>query len=100
MALLLGAGLLGLWTLAAPPTQAQNNAAGAPTRAAASDSDPQADDTSDLTPVIRALSNIVVTPVTVMDRDGQFIYELKKSDFEVYDNGEQQHIEGFESEPR
>jgi VWFA-related protein len=100
LALFLAAGLLGLWTLAAPPTRAQNSAAGAPTQAAASDSDPQADDTSDLTPVIRALSNIVVTPVTVMDRDGQFLYELKKSDFEVYDNGEPQHIEGFESEPR
>ena len=90
----------GLWALAGPPTQAQSNVADAPTQTATSENAPQADDASDLTPVIRALSNIVVTPVTVMDRGGQFLYELKKRDFEVYDNGELQHIEGFESEPR
>jgi Ca-activated chloride channel family protein len=49
---------------------------------------------------IRVRSDLVVTPVTVLGSTGEFVYSLKKEDFEIYDNGKPQRIEGFESEPR
>ena len=51
-------------------------------------------------PDIRVLSNLVATPVTVIDSSGEFVYELEQSDFEILDNGTPQRIESFESEPR
>lgn len=49
---------------------------------------------------IRVLSNLVVTPVTVVDPSGEFVYDLKQSDFEILDNGAPQKLESFEAEPR
>jgi VWFA-related protein len=49
---------------------------------------------------IRVRSNLVVTPVTVIGSTGEFVYSLKKEDFDIFDNGQRQRIEGFESEPR
>ncbi|MBZ5545560.1 MAG: VWA domain-containing protein [Acidobacteriia bacterium] len=49
---------------------------------------------------IRVLSNLVVTPVTVIDPDGEFVYDLTEKDFEIFDNGAPQHLESFESEAR
>jgi Ca-activated chloride channel family protein len=49
---------------------------------------------------IQVRSNLVVTPVTVIGSTGEFVYSLKKDDFEIFDNGAPQRIEGFESEPR
>ncbi len=54
----------------------------------------------DDSPDIRVRSNLVVTPVTVINSSGEFVYELGQSDFEILDNGVPQRIEGFESEPR
>jgi len=51
-------------------------------------------------PDIRVLSNLVATPVTVIDSAGEFVYDLEQSDFEILDNGVPQRIESFESEPR
>lgn len=48
---------------------------------------------------IRVLSNLVVTPVTVIDSAGEFVYDLEQSDFQILDNGAPQKIESFESEP-
>lgn len=49
---------------------------------------------------IKVLSNLVVTPVTVIDPAGEFVYDLTDRDFEVLDNGAPQHLESFESEAR
>jgi len=54
----------------------------------------------DQTTAIRVRSNLVVTPVTVIASTGEFVYSLKKEDFDIFDNGALQRIEGFESEPR
>ncbi len=51
-------------------------------------------------PEIRVRSNLVVTPVTVVNSSGEFVFELAQSDFEILDNGVAQRIEGYESEPR
>jgi VWFA-related protein len=42
----------------------------------------------------------VTTPVTVFDSSGQFVYDLEKDEFKVYDNGELQDIKQFDSEMR
>jgi len=46
-------------------------------------------------PHIRIQSTIVNAPVTVMDASGNFVQDLKKSDFEVLDNGVAQRIQRF-----
>jgi VWFA-related protein len=57
-------------------------------------------DISKQTSGIRIRSNLVVTPVTVLDGAGQFIYGLSEQDFQIYDNGVLQRLTGFESEIR
>ncbi len=44
--------------------------------------------------------HLVTTPVTVFDSSGQFVYDLEKDEFKVYDNGELQDIKQFDSEMR
>jgi VWFA-related protein len=46
---------------------------------------------------IRVQSNLVTTPVTVIDESGDFVYDLREGDFEILDNGFPQHIERFEN---
>lgn len=52
-------------------------------------------------PVIRVQSILVTTPVTVIDRSGEFVSDLDRSAFRIYDNGIPQQIQRFEiaSEP-
>ncbi len=48
---------------------------------------------------IQVQSNLVTAPVTVIDkRTGEFVYDLKESDFEILDNGKPQQITGFSRE--
>ena len=64
-------------------------------------SGPQLDpDVSKQTAGIRIRSNLVVTPVTVLDGSGQFVYGLSEQDFQIYDNGILQRLTDFESELR
>lgn len=49
---------------------------------------------------IRVQSNLVTTPVTVINRaTGEFVYDLNQNDFEIYDDGVPQRIERFDREP-
>ena len=48
---------------------------------------------------IRIQSNLVTAPVSVIDRHtGEFVYNLKEKDFQIYDNGKLQQITGFSRE--
>ncbi len=47
--------------------------------------------------VIRVETNLVTFPVSVVDRDGRFITGLKKEDFQIYENGQEQRIDSFNS---
>lgn len=49
---------------------------------------------------IRVLSNLVTTPVTVVDRRGEFVYDLSENDFRILDNGVPQRIQSFEPPAR
>lgn len=48
--------------------------------------------------VITVETNLITTPVSVMDRNGRFIAGLKKKDFKIFENGVQQPITYFQSE--
>lgn len=54
-----------------------------------------------VTPSIRVQSILVTTPVTVINRGGDFVSDLDEKDFKIFDNGVQQPIERFDiaSEP-
>lgn len=48
--------------------------------------------------VITVETNLVTTPVSVMDRNGRFIPGLTKKDFKIFENGVPQTITYFQSE--
>lgn len=47
---------------------------------------------------IKVSTDLVTTPVSVLDRSGRFISGLKKKDFKIYENGRPQNITYFKSE--
>jgi Ca-activated chloride channel family protein len=47
--------------------------------------------------VIRVETNLVSFPVSVLNKDGSFLQNLKKEDFQVFENGIRQEIEYFKS---
>lgn len=47
---------------------------------------------------IKVESTLVTAPVTVVDRSGEFVYDLEEKDFQVFDNGVPQRIEQFVQE--
>jgi VWFA-related protein len=49
---------------------------------------------------IRAISNLVTAPVTVINSKGDYVFDLQQKDFEVLDNGVRQRIEQFSLEQR
>jgi Ca-activated chloride channel homolog len=46
--------------------------------------------------VVRVETNFVTVPVSVMDKQGRYIHDLKKNDFSIFENGTQQEIAFFE----
>ncbi|MGH9945574.1 MAG: VWA domain-containing protein [Pyrinomonadaceae bacterium] len=48
--------------------------------------------------VVTVETNLITTPVSVLDRNGRFIPGLKKKDFKIFEDGVQQNIELFQSE--
>jgi VWFA-related protein len=47
--------------------------------------------------VIRIDTNLVTVPVSVLDREGRFISDLRREQFKVFENGVEQKITYFES---
>jgi VWFA-related protein len=45
---------------------------------------------------IRVRVNEVITPVTVLDRSGEMVFDLAQKDFRVFDDGAEQKIEHFD----
>ena len=46
--------------------------------------------------VLRIESNLVSVPVSVLDRDGRYVTNLKKADFHLFEDGVEQNIDVFE----
>ena len=51
-------------------------------------------------PMFRARVDLMTTDVIVRDGTGQFIADLKKDDFEVFEDGVKQEIASFDADPR
>lgn len=64
------------------------------TRAPAADPTPEEVDEND---IVRVDTMLVTVPVSVLDRQGRFIPGLKREDFTLLENGEQQPIAYFET---
>lgn len=47
--------------------------------------------------IIRVATNLVSVPVTVLDRDGRYVTNLKKEDFQIFEDGVEQEITHFEA---
>lgn len=87
--------------IGSPPACAQEGVAGSSPVFSGPKKTPPADLKSAKQPGnIRVLSDLVTTPVTVIDSSGEFVYDLGENDFEILDNGVPQHIESFENESR
>jgi VWFA-related protein len=67
-----------------PPTPAERAAEKAAEKAAENE-------------VVRVETNLVTTPVSVLDRSGRFIPNLKKTDFKIFEDGVPQAITYFQS---
>jgi VWFA-related protein len=48
--------------------------------------------------IIKVTTDLVTTPVSVMDKNGRFIPGLKQKDFQIYENGVLQKVTYFQSE--
>ena len=46
--------------------------------------------------VIRVDTNVVTIPTTVLDREGRYVTNLKKENFQIFENGDEQDVEFFE----
>ena len=88
LAALLMATMATMVTMVSPVMRAQQPAA-PPTTAAQTPAKP------DQTPVIRRAFDIITTDVIVRDGGGQFIADLKKGDFEIYEDGVKQDVVSF-----
>jgi Ca-activated chloride channel family protein len=64
----------------------QHNPAPAPTQGADDDDD-----------VVRVSTALVTVPVSVVDRQGRFIPDLRKDDFSIYEDGVEQEVAFFET---
>lgn len=68
---------------------------GRPSPASSPTSAPAVGDVND--EEIKIETNLVTMPVSVLDRDGRFISGLTKRDFQIFENGNPQKIEYFQS---
>jgi len=81
---------------ARPPTLTGVTALGSPVNASSNpDSAPGPEEVSE-GDVVRVETNLVTVPVSVLDRHGRFIPDLKREDFTVFENGVEQSIAYFE----
>jgi VWFA-related protein len=65
-----------------------------------SDPKPAAKESNDPAPpdqsTIKIRTNLVTAPITVIDKQGQLVYNLDKKDIQLYDNGALQQIDRFD----
>ena len=60
----------------------------------------QAKQVEETAPTIQMNVNRVLVPVVVRDKQGRTVDDLRKEDFQVFDNGKQRSISGFSVEHR
>jgi len=82
----------------APAIKSDQQRNGSAAKAAQSDDAPPPPAPVQSDEVINIDTNLVTTPVSVLDRDGRFLPGLKQKDFKIYENGVPQRITYFQSE--
>ncbi|HEX8144746.1 MAG TPA: VWA domain-containing protein [Pyrinomonadaceae bacterium] len=73
-------------------TRSRNNQAKPSQKPAASTGDGEEIGEDD---VLRVTTSLVSIPVSVLDRDGRYIFDLRREDFRIYENGTEQPISHF-----
>ena len=94
LTLVLAGGCSGLIVL--PSARAQEGVAGDNPVTSKPAQEPPAETKSE--PPIRVTTNLVTAPVTVINSNGDFVFDLQQKDFEILDNGVRQRIEQFSLE--
>ncbi|MSO19199.1 MAG: VWA domain-containing protein [Acidobacteria bacterium] len=89
-----GAGLHPGQSQAPAPIAIQNLPPAAPQSAESAQAPPAEEEAAP--PMFEVEVQVVTVPVTVTDRDGNFVTDLNPTDFRILDNGKQQRIENFE----
>ena len=85
--------------MSVPLIRAQEGVAGAPPVFSKPKKEtPKPEKAPQETPQIRVQSNLVTTPVTVLDPAGEFVFDLDEKDFRIVDNGVPQRLESFDNE--
>ncbi|MGB6484051.1 MAG: VWA domain-containing protein [Candidatus Acidiferrales bacterium] len=79
-------------TQSATPRQGLPQQIAASSQAASSRQNLPQQKTNPSVPTIHKEVNEITTPVTVVDKKGNFILDLQEKDFRVFDNGAEQHI--------
>ena len=80
---------------ASGPTQSPLSAARASSLAASSLKNSLAQDQDD---VVRVETDLVVLNATVLDKDGKFVPKLKRTDFQIFEDGAEQKLASFSAE--
>ena len=80
-----------------PPPPALKDNSVKPTQGSTPDKKKVANSEDD---VVMVDTDLVTTPVSVLDRNGRFIPGLRKKDFKIFENGIQQKITYFQSEEK
>ncbi|HYR74478.1 MAG TPA: VWA domain-containing protein [Pyrinomonadaceae bacterium] len=82
----------------APPTLANpgTNPVASPTSASSTDVSAAGPEEVGEGDVVRVNTSLVTVPVSVLDRQGRFIANLQREDFQVFENGVEQSIAYFE----
>jgi VWFA-related protein len=94
--LLLGAALVTLTLV--PLASGQQDVAGAPPVFTAPKKEPpKREKLPEDLGKIHVQSPLVTTPVTALEASGEFVYDLEEDDFQIFDNGQPQKIERFET---
>ncbi len=89
---------LGFFFIASSEKAQQNPPAGNPAQNAPNKESSEQSQEQPIYKLPPSVVTNVTTPVTVFDSSGQLVYDLEKDEFEIFDNGRQQDIVGFDTE--
>ena len=88
--------LIAVFGISAPAVGAQADVTGEAPIFTRPEKLPTPEELEKLKSALRMEVHLVTTPVTVVNADGEFVYDLEERDFEIFDDGIPQIIDSFE----
>ena len=88
--------LIAVFWISAPAGGAQSDVTGEAPIFTRPEKLPTPEELEKLKSALRMEVDLVTTPVTVVNADGEFVYDLEERDFEIFDDGIPQTIDSFE----